>query len=107
MVKIKINMAIGELMIDFTDMADLENQLKNIDFSEIESMLERKTTSHTDTKEPRKTVSEAKIVEELGTINLLKVSEGGHDATKLAIFLSANKMSSEDIKRITGITILS
>ncbi len=99
-------MSIGELMIDFTDMADLENQLKNIDFSEIESLLERKS-SHTDTKEPRKTASEAKIVEELGTINLLKVSEGGHDATKLAIFLSANKMSSEDIKRITGITILS
>lgn len=108
MVKIKISMSIGELMIEFTDTADLENQLKNIDFSEIESLLERKANCHVDTKEPRKTASsETKIVEELGTINLLKVSEGGQDATKLAIFLSANKMSSEDVKRITGITILS
>ncbi|HEU5487761.1 MAG TPA: hypothetical protein VFV16_02955 [Candidatus Nitrosotalea sp.] len=107
MVKIKINMPIGELMIEFTDTADLENQLKNIDFSEIESLLERKSNGHTNTKESRKTTSEARIVEELGTINLLKVSEGGHDATKLAIFLSANKISSEDVKRITGITILS
>ena len=97
---------IGELMIEFTDTADLANQLKNIDFSEIES-LERKSTGHTNTRESRKTTSEARIVEELGTINPLKVSEGDHDATKLAIFLSANKMSSEDVKRITGITILS
>jgi hypothetical protein len=107
MVKIMINMSIGELMIEFTDTADLENQLKNIDFSEIKSLLERKSTGHTDTKESRRTANEDRIVEELGTINLLKVSEGGHDATKLAIFLSANKMSREDVKRITGITILS
>jgi len=101
-------MSIGELMIEFTDTADLENQLKNIDLSEIESVLERKCRSQLDTKESRKaTASESKIVEELGTVNLLKVSEGGQDATKLAIFLSANKMSHEDVKRITGITILS
>ena len=108
MVKIKINMPIGELMIEFTDTVDLENQLKNIDFSEIESLLERKFNGHTDTKKSTKTTTEdSRIAEELGTINLLKVSEGGHDATKLAIFLSANKMSSEDVKKITGITILS
>jgi hypothetical protein len=107
MVKIKINMPIGELMIEFTDTADLENQLKNIDFSAIESLLERKFNDHVDTKECKKTTSEARIVEELGTIDLLKVSEGGHDATKLAIFLSANKISSDDVKRITGIKILS
>ena len=107
MVKIKINMPIGELMIEFTDTADLENQLKNIDFSAIESLLERKFNGHADTKESKKSTSEARIVEELGTIDLLKVSEGGHDATKLAIFLSANKISSEDVKRITGIKILS
>ena len=102
-------MSIGELLIEFTDTVDLENQLKNIDFPQIESLLERKANCQADTKEPSRqtTSSETKIVEELGTINLLKVSEGGQDATKLAIFLSANKMSSEDIKRITGITILS
>lgn len=108
MVKIKINMSIGELMIEFTDTADLENQLKNIDLSEIELLFEKKSNCKADIKESRKTIaSESRIVEELGTINLLKVSEGGQDATKLAIFLSANKMSSEDVKRITGITILS
>ena len=108
MFKIKINMSIGELMIEFTDIADLENQLKNIDFSEIESLLERKSNGHTYTKEFRKTTNDdAGIVKKLGTINLLKVSEGGHDATKLATFLSANRMSSEDVKRITSITILS
>lgn len=108
MVKVKINMSIGELLIEFTDTVDLENQLKNIDLPKIESLLERKANCVEDTKEPRQTTaSETKIVEELGTINLLKVSEGGQDATKLAIFLSANKMSNEDVKKITGITILS
>lgn len=100
-------MSIGELLIEFTDTVDLENQLKNIDFPKIESLLERKANCQVDTKPRQTTASETRIVEELGTINLLKVSEGGQDATKLAIFLSANKMSSEDVKRITGITILS
>jgi hypothetical protein len=108
MVRMKINMSIGELMLEFTDTADLENQLKNIDLSEIESLLERKSMGHLGAKESTKSISsETRIVEELGTINLLKISEGGQDATKLAIFLSANKMSREDVKRITGITILS
>ena len=107
MVKMKINMSIGELMLEFTDTADLENQLKNIDLSEIESLLERKSMGHLGAKESKSISSETKIVEELGTVNLLKISEGGQDATKLAIFLSANKMSREDVKRITGITILS
>ncbi len=95
-------------MIEFTDTADLENQLKNIDLPEIESLLARKIDCHSHKKESRSiTPSEAQIVEEIGTVNLLKVSEGGQDATKLAIFLSANKMNSEDVKKITGITILS
>ncbi len=108
MAKIKINMSIGELMIEFTDTSDLENQLKNIDLSEIESLLSRKIHCHPHTKESiHATPREIQIVEELGTVNLLKVSEGGQDATKLAIFLSANKMNSEDVKKITGITIRS
>lgn len=108
MAKIKINMSVGEIMIEFTDTEDLENQLKNIDLSKIESMLTRKIDGHLHTKESRPaTPSETQIAEDLGTINLLKISEGGQDATKLAIFLSANKMNSEDVKKITGITILS
>lgn len=101
-------MSVGEIMIEFTDTADLENQLKNIDLSEIESMLARKMNNHTHTKESIQiTPREAQMVEDLGTVNLLKVSEGGQDATKLAIFLSANKINSEDVKKITGMTILS
>ena len=100
-------MSVGEIMIEFTDTEDLENQLKNIDLSKIESMLTRKIDGHIHTKESRQVTSETQIVEDLGTINLLKISEGGQDATKLAIFLSANKMNSEDVKKITGITILS
>ncbi|MDE1811873.1 MAG: hypothetical protein KGH86_05205 [Thaumarchaeota archaeon] len=107
MAKIKINMSVGEIMIEFTDTEDLENQLKNIDLSKIESMLTRKIDGHIHTKESRPATSETQIAEDLGTINLLKISEGGQDATKLAIFLSANKMNSEDVKKITGITILS
>ncbi len=101
-------MSVGEIMIEFTDTTDLENQLKNIDLSRIESMLTRKIDDHIDTKESRQTTpSETQIVEDLGTVNLLKISEGGEDATKLAIFLSANKMNSEDVRKITGVTILS
>lgn len=101
-------MSVGEIMIEFTDTEDLEKQLKNIDLSKIESMLTRKIDGYLHTKESRPaTPSETQIVEDLGIINLLKISEGGQDATKLAIFLSANKMNSEDVKKITGITILS
>jgi hypothetical protein len=109
MAKIKINMSVGELMIEFTDIEDLKSQLKNIDLSRIESMFTRKIDSHIHTKEfsRQTTPSETQIVEDLGTVSLLKISEGGQDATKLAIFPSANKMNSEDVRKITGITILS
>lgn len=106
MAKIKINLSIGEIIIEFTDTADLERQLKDMDFSQIESMLERKTNGLSDM--PKKAAAaDSKVVEELGTVNLLKVSEGGQDATKLAVFLSANKMNRDDVRKITGITMLS
>lgn len=106
MAKIKINLSIGEIIIEFTDTADLERQLKDLDFSQIESMLERKANGLAGI--PRNaSPADSKVVEELGTVNLLKVSEGGQDATKLAVFLSANKMNRDDVKKITGITILS
>lgn len=108
MAKIKIKLSIGEMIIEFTNITDLENQLKNIDLSSIESLLERNIASDLRPKESIKnTTKDDKIIEELGTVNLLKISEGGQDATKLAIFLSANKVSQEDVKKITGITILS
>ena len=108
MATIKIKMTIGELLIEFTDIADLEKQLKNIDLSTIESMIDKKTHNQQKNDEPTKTYqAESRSLDDLGTMNLLKISEGGQDATKLAIFLASNKISYEDIKRITGITLLS
>lgn len=108
MATIKIKLTIGELLIEFTDIVDLEKQLKNIDFSAIESMIDKKTHNGQNNHESTKTChTENQSVGDLGTINLLKISEGGQDATKLAIFLASNKINYEDIKRITGITIFS
>ncbi len=74
----------------------------------VTNLLEKKIKGHSEIEEPRKPIlNDIKIAEELGTVNLLKISEGSHDATKLAEFLSANKRSHEDIKKITGVTILS
>lgn len=106
MARIKIDLSIGELIIEFANTADLENQLKNIDISKIESLFE-KINREPEVAKPRINPVNEKAVEELGTVNLLKISEGGQDATKLAVFLSANKMSREDVKKITGITIWS
>ena len=108
MASVRINMAHGELMIEFTDTDDLERQLKNIDLSKVEYLLDKKIHSKSNIKEPEK-ISQvtSQTVNDLGMINLLKISEGGQDATKLAIFLASNKLNHDDIKRITGITLLS
>ena len=108
MATIKIKLTIGELSIEFTDIADLEKQLKSIDLSKIESIIGKKSNNRLNDPESTKIGRvENQTVNELGTINLLKISEGGQDATKLAIFLASNKISREDIKRITGITLFS
>ncbi len=108
MATIRINMTIGELVIEFTDTKDLERQLENIDLSKIESLLDKKIHVQSNTYESEKIDHiESQTVNDLGTINLLKISDGGQDATKLAIFLASNKINREDIKRITGITLLS
>ena len=100
-------MPIGELTTEFTDTADLERQLKRIDLSKIESLLDKKIYTQQNEIEPEKIhQSENLILNELGTINLLKISERGQDAIKLAIFLASNKMNHEDIKKITGVTLL-
>lgn len=101
-------MTIGELVIEFTDTKDLERQLENIDLSKIESLLDKKNHVQSNTYESEKIKHiESQTVNDLGTINLLKISDGDQDATKLAIFLASNKINREDIKRITGITLLS
>jgi aspartate carbamoyltransferase regulatory subunit len=108
MASVRINMTMSELMIEFTDTDDLERQLKNIDLSKIESLLDKKIHSKSNIQESEKISHiESQTVNDLGTVNLLKISEGGPDATKLAIFLASNKMNHDDIKRITGITLLS
>ena len=108
MASVRINMTVGELVIEFTDTDDLERQLKNIDLSRIEFLLDKKIHPRSDIHESGKINHvESQAVNELGAVNLLKISEGGPDATKLAIFLASNKMNREDVKRITGITLLS
>jgi hypothetical protein len=108
MASVRIAMTIGELIIEFTDTDDLERQLKNIEPSKIESLLDKKIQSKSNIKESGKISHiESQAVNDLGTVNLLKISEGGSDATKLAIFLASNKLNHDDIKRITGITLLS
>jgi hypothetical protein len=110
MAKVKINLSGVEITIEFVDMNDLENQLKKIDLLRIDSLLNSKKQEITsDTENSRKVTSPDvdDIVKELGTVNLLKISERGQDAIKLAVFLAASGMNREDIKKITGITILS
>ena len=108
MATIKIGMAIGELVIEFTDAQDLDRQLENMDLPKIESLLYKKIHAQSNTyKSDKINHIESQIVNDLGTVNLLKISEGGQDATRLAIFLASNKMDHEDIKRITGISLLS
>ncbi|NHI03180.1 hypothetical protein DYY67_0301 [Candidatus Nitrosotalea sp. TS] len=110
MAKVKINLSCGEIVIEFTDMNDLEEQLKKMDFPKIDLLLNAKKNEDTIHAENSKntTIPDVdNIVKELGTINLLKMSERGQDAIKLAIFLAASGMNREEIKKVTGITILS
>ncbi|MDE1826466.1 MAG: hypothetical protein KGH83_02610 [Thaumarchaeota archaeon] len=110
MAKVKINLSCGEITIEFTDMNDLEEQLKKMDFTKIDSLLNAKKkedTIHAENSKNTTIPDVDNIVKELGTVNLLKISEHGQDAIKLAIFLAASGMNREEIKKITGITILS
>lgn len=109
MAKIKIDLSGGELTIEFTDTKDLEDQLEKIDFLRIDSLLNSKNQKNVPAVDNEKTTmaKDAYDVNELGSINILKISEKRQDAIKLAIFLAANGMSREEIKKITGITILS
>lgn len=110
MAKVKINLSHGEITIEFTDMKDLEDQLKKMDLPRIDSLLNAKKQEITSDTENSRKVTASNVddtVKELGTINILKISERGQDAIKMAIFLAASGMNREDIKKITGITILS
>ncbi|MGI0047201.1 MAG: hypothetical protein ACREBB_08445 [Nitrosotalea sp.] len=108
MAKIKINLSGGELTIEFTNTKDLEDQLEKIDFLRIDSLLNTKNQKNAPVVENEKMVDkDVNAVKELGSINILKISERGQDAVKLAIFLATNGMNREEIKKITGITILS
>lgn len=108
MVMIKIRMAAGEMVIDFSDTKDLEDQIAKIDFEKIEKVIDSKVRSTEATKPQKASLPDIPVEgRDLGVINLLKVFEGGEDALKLAIFLAAKKLNGEEIKRITGVTILS
>lgn|SRR5574337_877518 len=110
MARIKISLSGGELTIEFTDTKDLEDQLEKINFTRIDTLINTKKQENLPASNKPKTTDGHGIsneVKELGTINLLGVSGGGQDAVKLAIFLAANGLSQEEIKKITGVTILS
>jgi len=107
MAKIRIDILGGEITIDFADMNDLESQLEKIDISRIDSLLKEKSEKDSPIAKNDLLDRETDIVRELGSINLLKISERGKDAIKLAIFLASSGLGQEEIKKITGITILS
>lgn len=109
MAKIKINLSGGEITIDFTDMKDFENQLEKIDLARIDNLLKTKcdTMQRVENSEKKDIQTDSKSIVDLGIINLLKISEKGQDAVKLAVFLAASGLSRDEIKKITGITILS
>lgn len=111
MAKIKINLSGGEITIEFSDIKDFEEQLEKIDLGRIDTLLNAKKVDvasqieKLEKKDDTRDVSKSLI--NLGNINLLKISEKGQDAIKLAVFLAASGLNQEEIKKITGITILS
>ena len=108
MFKISLKLINGELSIKFYDMQDLENQLRNIDLEKINQLLGSKLGLDSSITQPKSNkIFESEKLNELGIINLLKVSQKGNDATKLAIFLASNGLNREEIKKITGIRLLS
>lgn len=109
MAVMKINVAGGEITLQFADTQDLEEQLKRLDLWKIEMMLgDKKQSAPIENKPKTDALSEIpKGAEDLGTVNLLKVSEGGNDAMKLAVFLAANGLGRDEIRKITKITLLS
>lgn len=107
MAKIRIDIRGGEITIDFTDTKDLENQLEKIDILKIDSLLKGKNKEDTHVVKNELSEREIDIVNGLGSVNLLRISERGKDAIKLAVFLASCGMHQEEIKKITGITILS
>ncbi|HJT10558.1 MAG TPA: hypothetical protein VJ771_07235 [Candidatus Nitrosotalea sp.] len=110
MAQIKINLSGSEITIEFTDMKDFESQLEKIDLARIDNLLKAKkcdTIQHVENSEKKDTHADSKSIADLGIINILKISEKGQDAVKLAVFLSASGLGREEIKKITGITILS
>ena len=111
MAKIKINLSGGDITVEFSDTKDLEEQLEKLDLAKIDALLNAKKVDAVSQIEKLKkkedTSDVSKSLIDLGNINLLKISEKGQDAIKLAVFLAASGLSREEIKKIIGITILS
>ena len=107
MFKIKLNLSCGELIIEFADTEDLKNQLGKIDFAKIESLFNAKDSDEKTQTSAKVSSDDAQTVKDLGTVNLLKISERGMDAIKLAVFLASCGINKEQVRKITGVTILS
>ena len=108
MARIRINLSGSEITLDFADTKDLEEQMARIDLARIDLLL-GKMKQHL----PREAgssgtaVADMPVAMEVGTVNLLKVPDGGEDAVKLAVFLASEGLTKDEIKRITRITLLS
>lgn len=108
MARIKISLSGAEITLDFKDTKDLEEQLGRIDLARIDLLLGgmmQHLPSGTGSSPP--SISDLPQAKEVGTVNLLKVPEGGQDAVKLAVFLASGGMDRDEIKKITNVTLLS
>ena len=105
MAQIKISTKVGEIIIDFKDTNDLESQLDKIDLNELQKIITKKI--------PSTIVSASDLIEEFkdlyrlnssNNVVLSKIPKKKGDAIKLAVFLSENGLSTNELKIATGIS---
>jgi len=105
MAQIKIKTNVGEVSIDFTDVKNLENQLQKIDFKELEKIISKNVPTLTfTTNEVIEEFKDLYRINKSGIISLTKIPQTKGDAIKLAIFLSEQGLTTNELKIATGIS---
>ncbi len=108
MARIRMNLSGAEISLDFKDTKDLEDQLSRIDLGRIDMLLGTVRQHLTSEPSPRgPAIADLPEAREVGTVNLLKVPDGGQDAVKLAVFLASEGLTKDEIKKITRVSLLS
>lgn len=105
MAQLRIKTKFGEVAIDFKDNKDLETQLSKIDFNELQAIITKKIPSSFSVSSDL--IEEYKDLYRLnssGNVILTKIPKKKGDAIKLAVFLSENGLSTNDLKIATGIS---